>query len=407
MMAGQEKMLNEEKKVVAKAKPAEPESLEVALQQLGLQENVINTLINDLGVESVDDLAMLSEEDLVGAGMKLVQAKKLLKSLSAEPEKAEDMKSGTSRDNLRMVTPMMGMGQSMIPTVPTDESWLASFKTGGVLKVNSTTYVAAIRAAISDNTHISDVPKKLVEMMEKYAEENEEPVTDEFYTLSNQLTRTSYAEIFAAIPGANGHLVTDARKNKLLKAMKDKVWPVLGTCFVQLKQWVEMWTNMSSNPTNLMMLMQGMPLAPGVGTAPDTGALRDAGDELCNAINRALSGVGTSVASAMGYDYMKIRKTVEDPSLPAKVGLSNREQLFKALGVTVDSNLVRTETNLIRFVLGFVEAKNQGAEAEAGYFSELYALGMQINWRALGINVETYSAPTPAKGLKNLSGDTL
>ena len=87
----------------------------------------------------------------------------------------------------------------------------------------------------------------------------------------------------------------------------------------------------------------------------------------------------------MAYDYTKIRKVLEKPDLPAKVGATNREQLFKKLGLSIDSTLVRTENNIVRYIVGLIEADNQPADLEAAYFGELYMLSTQINWRALGL----------------------
>ena len=59
--------------------------------------------------------------------------------------------------------------------------------------------------------------------------------------------------------------------------------------------------------------------------------------------------------------------------------------LLKKLGVAVNSTSPRLETNLTRFVLACMQAKDQPAgNEEMQYFGTLYMLGNQIPWSELG-----------------------
>lgn len=355
------------------------------LNTLGVSPDIVDAIIDQLGVETIEDLAMLEESDLVSAGMKVVQARKLLKEFATD-KASEAVKMAS-------VTPVVDMRSSLLPDIPTEESWLADLKTGGILQIDRNSYISAVRAAIAERTGIYEVPKKLVEAMEAFALENQQPVSPEFYELSKQLTRRNYSEIFAAVEGIDGTFVTERRKSELFNRLNEYVWPVLQTSAAQFKVWYETWVNTSNNPAALAMAMRGiqggaMMLPPGMGTAPDTSVLRDLGDDLREAINKALAGVGTSVAAALAYDYTKIRKVLDKSDLPSKVGVANRDQLFKKLGLNIDSTLVRTERNIVRYILGLIEADRQASDQEAFYFGELYTLGTQINWRALGITVD-------------------
>lgn len=313
---------------------------------MGVSPELIDAIIDQLGVETIEDLAMLEESDLVDAGMKVVQARKLLKQFSAEkaPEPAA----------VSQVAPLVGVRSLRLPEVPTEESWLAELKTGGILQIDRNSYISAVRATLAERTGIYEVPKKLVEAMEAFALENQQPVSPEFYELSKQLTQRNYGEIFAAVDGTDGTFVTDQRKRELFHRLNEYVWPVLRTSSTQLKAWYETWVNTSNNPATFAMaiggMQGGMMMPPGVGTAPDTSILRDLGDDLREAINKALAGVGTGVAAALAYDYTKIRKVLDKPDLPSKIGVANRDQLFKKLGLSIDSTLVRTERNVVRYV---------------------------------------------------------
>lgn len=385
-MAGEEKVL--EKMDEATTAKSQESELEQKLSEFGVSPELTDTIIDHLGVETVEDLSMLEEADLLDAGMKIIQARKLLKQFKVE--------SAPEPVAMSQVASAVNMCGSLLPEIPSEESWLADLKTGGILRIDRNSYISAIRAALAERTGIFEVPKKLVDAMEAFALENQQPVTPEFYELSKQLTRRSYGEVFAAVDGIDGTFVTEKRKKELFCRLNEHVWPVLQDSSTQFKTWYETWVSASSNPANLAMVLQGLrggtaALPPGMGAAPDTSMLRDLGDGLRESINKALAGVGTSVAAALAYDYTKIRKVLEKPDLPAKVGATNREQLFKKLGLSIDSTLVRTENNIVRYILGLIEADNQPADLEAAYFGELYMLSTQINWRALGLAIDDVS----------------
>ena len=122
----------------------------------------------------------------------------------------------------------------------------------------------------------------------------------------------------------------------------------------------------------------------GMITPPDTAQLHDAGDALIDAINRIFRGTGVQVAAAMAYDANTIRNTLEDPRLPAMVGVKNRELMLKKIGASVSSNYVRLEQNLVKYVLGFAKHDAVTSDVEVNYFVALYQLGAQINWGELG-----------------------
>jgi hypothetical protein len=67
------------------------------------------------------------------------------------------------------------------------------------------------------------------------------------------------------------------------------------------------------------------------------------------------------------------------------IGAANRDQMLKQLGVAVSATYPRLETNLTRFVLSTLQAKDQPAgNEEYQYFGSLYLLGQQIPWDQLG-----------------------
>ena len=268
-------------------------------------------------------------------------------------------------------------------------AWLDALKSGGVLKVNESSYIAAIRATLADKAGLYNVPDALAKAMEKYADETEEQVDPTFYTLRKSLTRRAYGDIFAAIDGLDGTFITEKRRKEFLSRVRDTLWPTIAESYSILSGWYKAWKESFTDPSMLLAaisggLSGGATAGIGMITPPDTAQLHDAGDALIDAINRIFRGTGVQVAAAMAYDANTIRNTLEDPRLPAMVGVKNRELMLKKIGASVSSNYVRLEQNLVKYVLGFAKHDAVTSDVEVNYFVALYQLGTQINWSELG-----------------------
>ena len=348
------------------------------LNKVGVTDEAIIAAVKALGVNDPADFAELERHDLIGAGLNPVQANKI--------------KKNTQDITINTMSPAANASiDSILPVIPDEGSWLNALKVGGVLKPDQSTVIAAIRAAVAEKVGLFDVPLKLLTEMERFADENNEPVDPVFFRLRQQVTKRDYAELFEAIPGLDGSFVTEARKRQLFERIRTSLWPAVEAGFMQLKSWQENWMQGASNPAMLMMAItkDGANMPPGMMAQPDTSILRDCGDDINNAINSAFKGTGSQVAAALAYDSSEIRKTLEDPRMPMLIGVANREQMIKKLGISISANYARQEQNLVKFVLGFMQAGDLAADAETAYFSALYMLGNQIDWVALGESVES------------------
>lgn len=347
------------------------------LNEFGADDAVVEK-IKELGVTTFDDLSELREEDLIKAGIKVVQARRLLKSLApATPEP-------------QTATPVSFDG--ILPSVPEDGSWLEALKTGGVLKVDESTVIGAVRAALASQVGLYDVPRKLADAMERFADQNDEPVDSAFFALRKQITQTNYAEIFEAVPGLDGSFVSDARKKELFARINDHLWPAIAQFYSQLSTWQDVWMQQGANPAVFMSAIAAMggngPAMPaGMMQPPETDGLRDHADAVNDAINRVFAGTGVQIAVALAYNATQIRKTLEDTRLPAMIGAANREQMLKQLDIAISSTYPRLENNLTRFVLATMQVKNQVAgNEELQYFGTLSMLGAQIPWDTLNVH---------------------
>jgi hypothetical protein len=366
-----------EEDAVAAAETASPPAVPVyeKLKEFGCDSALASKIMADLGIVNLADLGILTETDLVNAGMKVVQARNLVNSIKPVVPVADAAAIGAASFDI-------------LPSVSDDSSWLEALKAGGVLKVNQSSVVAVVRAALANRVNLFDVPAKLATEMERYADTNDEQVSPEFYGLLRLLTRRNYADIFAAIDGLDGSFVTNARKKQLFDRIDTYLWPAIIGFYDQLKSWQEAWTQGAANPAMLMMAISagtsGMALPPGMMQPPDTGVLRDRAESINDAINKVFAGLGVQIAAALAYDATQVRKSLEDPRLPAMIGAANREQMLKQLGVSVNSTYPRLENSLTRFVLSCMQVKDQPeGNVEISYFSSLYMLGSQIPWDQL------------------------
>ncbi|MBR0467788.1 hypothetical protein IJJ53_02660 [Candidatus Saccharibacteria bacterium] len=381
-------MSEEIKKVVPEAE-TEPAAASVAsevrtkLAEYSADEATIDKVVNDLGVEDIDDLTSLEVADLTGAGMKLAKARKLVAELksTAKPAAAPAVAAAETRA-------IQSQFEALLPSIPTDESWLNALKTGGILKVDESSYIAAIRAALADRAGLYNIPDALSKAMEKYADETEEQVDPTFYALRKSLTRRAYGDIFAAIDGLDGTFITEGRRKEFLSRIRDTLWPAIAESYRTLDGWYQTWRASFSDPSMLIAAIGGGFSGGAAGmsmiTPPDTAQLHDAGDTLVDSINRVFRGTGVQVAAAMAYDANVIRNTLADSRLPSMVGVKNREMMLKKIGASVSSNYIRLEQNLVKYVLAFAKHDTVTSDVEVNYFVALWQLGTQINWNELG-----------------------
>jgi hypothetical protein len=360
------------------------EPVQEKLQGLGFTDEMIEKIKVELGAETVEDLAGLTEEDLVGIGVKKLQARKLVGKLAPAAGQIDNIGQAVTG-------PVSAVSfDSVLPSVPSDASWLEALRAGGVLKVDQSSVISTIRVTLAHRVGFYDIPERLVRLMENFADENEEQVDTEFFKLRKQMIRRSYAEIFEAIDGLDGAYVTEARKKQLFQRIDHHLWPAIIGFYGQLKSWQEAWMQGAANPAMMMGAMMAASggigvMPPGMMQPPDTGALRDYADSVADAVNKVFAGTGVQIAAALAYDASKIKEALENSRLPALIGAANREQMLRQLGVAISATYPRLETNLTRFILSIMQVKDQPAgNEELQYFGTLFMLGSQIPWDQLG-----------------------
>ena len=166
------------------------DALDAKIKAFGGNDETLNALKN-MGVETVDDLAVLTEADLVAAGLKLVKARKLIDDIKTAKAAEVPTPAATPAPTVAPMAFPSDFG-AILPTVPSDESLLRSLKVGGMLKVDDSTYNSALRVFLADRAGLFTVPEKLSVAMEQFADDSDEPVDPSFFKLKNQITRRNY-----------------------------------------------------------------------------------------------------------------------------------------------------------------------------------------------------------------------
>jgi hypothetical protein len=332
-------------------------------------------VLNDVTAVPDTDLKTAFADLKIPSGILNLHLPKLRSAAIAGPSAADSAVTNTY-DNL-------------LPTVPEDSSFLDMLKVGGVLKVDVTAVLSAIKAAIASRLNLFDLPSVIKTKMEQYADQQEEPVNEEYFKLQKVVASRSYADVLNAL-GIEGQFMNENRKRDFLKKLDLYLWDSLFGFYQQLAAWNQSWMAGANNPNAMMMLLMsakgsGGVMPAGMMAPPETAGLHDEAEAVINSINKVFSGVGIAVARALAYDATRIKKVLEEPQLPATLGVTTREQMLKVLNAGVDADYIRLERNLTRFTLAIMEfPKITVPNEEQAYLVAMLQLGMSISWDKLG-----------------------
>lgn len=361
------------------------DELKGKLKELGLTDDQIGKLETQ-GVATEADMALLNEQEIKDTTeCGLITAKKVAAAFApvapATPGAATPEQQAAVLD--------------ILPVVPDDVSFVEMLKVGGILKITPADVISAIRAAVAKKLHLYELPDILRDRMEQFALEQDEPVGSNFYDLLKMITSRDYAEVLAAI-GVSGTFISEKRKNEVLVRLNAQLWPALRGFHNLLVAWSDSWAKGVANPAMAMAAFvmaqggKGAMLPPGMMQPPDTAGLRDEAEEVINRINKVFAGTGIPVARALAWDAIRIRKILEEPTLPAAVGATTKEQMLKSLGVDVGAGDVRLERNVIRYALAIMELpKVSAGNEEYTYLTAMLMLGGAILWDKLNPTPES------------------
>jgi hypothetical protein len=345
-------------------------------------EDVTAALKSEVGDPSDEAIEVLSNEEFTPFD----SLKNCLSTL--------DIPSAILRKNIKLLRkkvepadPMI-IGSSLLPSIPDDSSFLEALKVGGELKVGITEIISAIKATLAKKVGLFEIPSKLAQKMESFAETCEEPVGKEFLEVRNMVIEKSYAEVMSVL-GIKGSFVTESRKNTFLSKLESSLWIEVRSFYDQLSNWNYTWGETTNNPTILahqIALMMGGDsggVAPAMMQPPDTSVLKDAAEGLISVMNKIFSGFGIPIARALAYEAQRIKKILENDKLPSMIGAANREMMLRMLEADVASDYVRLERNMVQFIVAVMEYPKIAPNTEILYLSEMLKLGSAINFNKL------------------------
>ncbi len=354
--------------------------LKAKLAILGLKENQIQNII-DQGVSEEKDMSLFTPDEIIKyTGCGAITAKKIV---------AAFVSSATTHKNENIIQ-SNAFSQSLmdiLPQVPDDVSFLNMLKIDSILKIGMTEIISAIKAWLASQIGLYKLPGVIADLMQKFAEEQEEPCGPEFYSLQNLLVRRRYSEIFAALE-IDTTSVTQAKKDAFLKKIENILWPALSEYHKQIISWVDSYRLTAADPANIVAALSVLAsdnknTVPAI-QIPSTNVLHDAAKDIIDKINKVFAGTGIIIARALAFDANNINKILENPTLPAQIGASNHNQMINMLGTNVSADHIRLERNIARYALSVLEFSTTTAQPlDLAYINALFALGNTIPWDKL------------------------
>jgi len=319
--------------------------------------------------------ASVTEAEWVGYGLKKGEARKLIKELATATAPAPAAAPSTA-----------AMMASLIPQVPTDESFLSNLVTGGVLKPSENDVLAAIRALNASRYGIFDIDDRILEAIAQRAEEMEEPWPDLYYEVQKNLAKKAHAEILQAL-GVSSKVVSQAAVKKFLGRMSD-IWSQLAGFYDVVDGYVTNWQT-QMGPQAMMAVMGTLvgggaagPL-PFAAEAPDATPLADQARGIIDSINKMFAGPGIPVARALAADAQQLSEILKKPELINAIGAANRDEMLKKLGISVGADASRSETSVLQFALCVLKLSSVEVSQLPRYVLAMRQVGSTIPWSAL------------------------
>jgi hypothetical protein len=340
------------------------------LTELGVEPDVITKIKEDLGAKSVDDLAGLTETDLVDAGMKRLPARKLLKALApvAIPTAAAiaSMRAPTTASTVRLQEP---------PT--SASSWLSSLCAIRPQIIQPLTVLTGIKAAMADVYGYFQLPRKMMRMLREASDSIGEGVPDLYFELQSLTQARRYGALVAWMQG-KGSACTVAERNRFLQRMHEKFWDATDSFCNELEAWrkgrrdsLDIGEQMAAAMTGEMQIY-------------DATQVRTAALALGDSINRVFSGTGVYAATALALDNERLQEVLAQLDF-RQFGVQSREKLLADLECAVPAEMVSAENTIAKFAWNAMSLRDTAAGGmdEQRFLIELAAIGTGRQWNTV------------------------
>ena len=359
------------------------------LQELGVEMPVITKIMENLGAATVEDLAGLTESDLVGCGMKALPARALIKKLAPAPA----VVASAASPRVAVVSAVR------LQDVPQSQNWLSTLCAIQPQRIQPVTVITGIKAAMADVFGYFQLPRAMMKMLRDAADAVGEGVPELFFELQNLNQARRYGALVGWMQG-KASACTIAERNRFLDRMQGTFWPALDSFYGVLDSWrqgrkdsqdlTEALANMGSGEIQIY----------------DTTPVRTAALALGDTINRTFSGTGVYAATALALDNDKLQKVLAEMDF-RQFGVQSREQLLAQLKCAVPAEIMSAEATISRFVWNTMVVKDQavGSAEEQKFLIELASIGTSRPWN----QIKTLSDKRPARsrtggGLTGIGG---
>lgn len=267
---------------------------------------------------------------------------------------------------------------TLLPEVPDDDNVLKLLRTGGLYKFGEADAVAAVRVLTAQGLDLDGVEKRVLQIVERRAEELEEAVPEIWYELDRSTRRKAYADVLSALDVSKG-IMTVERRKQALEALRG-IFFDLEQVNTAVQGWYEIYREDRNDIANLADAMRG-----GESTidAPDVGPVLSSAESFRGRLNRRFSGVRIPVVRGIAAEIFGTVQFLDNPKLIAATGAGSKEELYRKLGLEVGNDLVRAEKSALTYLLALLKIEEVGEVTLPQFIVQLAKLGKTLPWGLL------------------------
>lgn len=344
------------------------------LTELGVDSKYF-AKIKSLGIETVTDLVFLSEADLVADPdkMPVIQARKLIKAVVPVATSAVTAPVSASPRNTMVAASNVRLAEPPASTA----GWLSDLCAIKPQIIAPITVVTGVKAAMADAWGYFQLPRRMMRMLRRAADDIGEGVPDLYFELQNLTAARRYGALVAWMQG-RGAACTVGERNRFLTKVQTKLWDAIDAFYMELETWRK-GRRESQDPSEAMANAFAGELQ-----IYDATPVRTAVLALGSNINFTFSGTGVYAATALALDREKLQEVLK--TLDFRLfGVQSREKLLADLECAVPPEMLAAEATIGKFLWNAMALKDMAAGGydEQKFLIELASIGTSRPWNAV------------------------
>ncbi len=339
------------------------------------------------GVETLEDAALLTENDWTGFGVPLVKARKLIIELKPAPTPPANL-AGTAAP----MDPIAGAA-SLLPVIPRGKSLIKLLQVGGVPKMEENDVAAAVSVLLAYRMGLFDLEENLMSAIEYRTAKNKEQYPPVYYELQDLFTQKAYRDVFAAAKVSTSRIYTEKNKREFL-SKAESFWSLISGFHDRAKAWNDSWLTQSANPLAFQQAMQtmvqqlaggGMQMGapPPVNNMPDINPIIASAKKVIDGYNEVFCGPGVLVSRGLAAEADHFQTIFERPELVSATGCMNREELVNLLDLAVSDDITQSEDALKSYAAAIYRLPTESPARVPYILNALVQIGVHIPWDML------------------------